>query len=209
MKLPFAAVAVSFVIGLGGGALIGASEAIASPYVATLEEVGSNVVASGNGQIDFSGLTLFDPDVFGSGSTGFVWPNASAIELGDGDFDIYNGAISGPSNFGSGGQVAATSVLLGGVVGLIYADGQIFVPNGYVSDTALAETNIFDNATFASLGLTPGIYKWTWGEGADQSFTIAIDATPLPAALPLFATGAGVIGLLARRRKKRAATLTA
>jgi hypothetical protein len=35
-------------------------------------------------------------------------------------------------------------------------------------------------------------------------FPVAADATPLPAALPLFAGGLGVIGLLARRRKQKA-----
>ena len=33
---------------------------------------------------------------------------------------------------------------------------------------------------------------------------VALTATPLPAALPLFASGFGVIGLLARRRKRKA-----
>jgi hypothetical protein len=44
-------------------------------------------------------------------------------------------------------------------------------------------------------------YKWTWGPGADQSFTIDVVAAPLPAALSLFATGLGVLGLLGWRRK--------
>ena len=38
---------------------------------------------------------------------------------------------------------------------------------------------------------------------------VSVSQTPLPAALPLFAGGLGVIGLLARRRKGKAATVTA
>ena len=36
-----------------------------------------------------------------------------------------------------------------------------------------------------------------------------LTATPLPAALPLFATGLGALGLLGWRRKKKAAALAA
>jgi hypothetical protein len=38
---------------------------------------------------------------------------------------------------------------------------------------------------------------------------VGVDAVPLPAALPLFATGLGVLGLLGWRRKKKAAALAA
>ena len=38
---------------------------------------------------------------------------------------------------------------------------------------------------------------------------VSVNQTPLPAALPLFAGGLGVMGLLARRRKRKAATVGA
>jgi hypothetical protein len=37
-----------------------------------------------------------------------------------------------------------------------------------------------DNQTFSSLGATPGTYEWTWGSGANQSFTFDIEAVPVP-----------------------------
>ena len=46
--------------------------------------------------------------------------------------------------------------------------------------------------------LNPGGFK-----DADMTFMTVVSPTPLPAALPLFATGLGVIGLLSWRRKRK------
>ena len=61
---------------------------------------------------------------------------------------------------------------------------------------------------FASTVLSGGTdeNKQAFGPALDN---VSIAATPLPAALPLFAGGLGVIGLLARRRKRKAAGLIA
>jgi hypothetical protein len=64
------------------------------------------------------------------------------------------------------------------------------------------------NATFASLGITPSTYVWTWGTARDQSFTInAIARKSLRAALPLFAASLGGLGLLGWRRKRKTQAL--
>ena len=39
---------------------------------------------------------------------------------------------------------------------------------------------------------------------AATSLSVSLDPTPLPAALPLFASGLGVLGLLGWRRKRKA-----
>ena len=86
---------------------------------------------------------------------------------------------------------------------------------GYTSRTLLTSSqDIFDNTTLAILGIIPGTYTWTWGGAteADQSFTIdVISSTPLPAALPLFASGLGAMGLCFgwRRKRKNSATIVA
>ena len=43
---------------------------------------------------------------------------------------------------------------------------------GYVSGAALSNSTTYNNVTFASLGVTPGTYVWTWGTGANQNFTL-------------------------------------
>jgi hypothetical protein len=85
--------------------------------------------------------------------------------------DEYHGIFSsGPSVFGSGNFKTATSSSgeVAGVFGLDLTLAEIFVPGGYVSDTALSDTATYASATFARLGHTPGTYTWTWGSGADE-----------------------------------------
>jgi hypothetical protein len=45
------------------------------------------------------------------------------------------------------------------------------------------------------------------GQDAIDGLAFVPDATPLPAALPLFATGLGALGLLGWRRKRKARAL--
>jgi hypothetical protein len=189
---------------VAGVVLLGSAVAAnASPYVVTLEEVGSNVVATGSGNIDLSGLTT---TVATTGFGSVIYPAVGAIVTGAlAGQDYYSGSISGPSAFfGSGSESFATGGS-GDDVGIEAAASFVFLPSLYVSDTLLSDSATYDTATFASLGVTPGTYKWTWGTGADQSFTLEIGTTPLPAALPLFATGLGALGLLGWRRKRKAA----
>ena len=182
--------------------LASAVAANASPYVVTLEEVGSNVVATGSGQIDLTGLSFFISQ--GGYVSGFLVPADKRILTGaGGQVDLYDGSISGPSVFGSGSETIAGSGS-GDNVGL-FGTGFFAVPSGYVSGTSLSDISTYDNTTLASLGATPGTYVWTWGAGADQSFTLEIGTTPLPATLPLFAGGLGFVGYLTRRRKQAVA----
>ena len=61
----------------------------------------------------------------------------------------------------------------------------------------------FDNATFASLGVTPGTYEWTWGTGlANQNFTLIIGGAGVPdGGSTVSLLGFGFLGLAALRRK--------
>ncbi len=71
----------------------------------------------------------------------------------------------------------------------------------------------FDFGTFTIAGgLAAGGFTWFSLEEplTEASFTAQVGSTtPIPAALPLFASGLGALGLIARRRKRKAAAAIA
>lgn len=92
----------------------------------------------------------------------------------------------------------------GDPVGLIvFKDSSVtlVVPVGYVSGSPLSDEAFYVQQNFARLGATPGTYKWTWGEGENQNFTLIIGtpraAIPEPASALLLGTAPA--GLLLAR----------
>jgi hypothetical protein len=73
-------------------------------------------------------------------------------------------AATGPASFGAGGPTNASSN--SGVIFGVEAQNPlgpgIDVPFNHVSGSALSGSSTFDGQTFASLGLTPGTYVYTW-----------------------------------------------
>ena len=151
-------------------------------YIVTLTQVGSNVVATGSGPIDLTGLT-------GDGSFNAVTnPNISgdpaSVTMGPlgAHASVYTGSVpfSGPSTIGSG---LGTNANFGSgdpvqIVNPLFA--VIAVPVGYVSGTPLSSGATYSGQTFATLGVTPGTYEWTWGSGVNQNFTLKIPAAGVP-----------------------------
>jgi PEP-CTERM motif len=197
---------------LGVAILIGSglsSPAARAAFIVTLAQVGSNVVATGSGTIDRTDLHLFES---GFSDTIGIAPFQGAIVIGPASgsaFDGYSG-FEGPTNFGNGGETLTTTGS-GDFVGIGGNFDTLVVPAGYMSGNPLSDTLTYDDATFASLGLIPGSYVWTWGSGADaDSFTIDIGTpVPEPSALTLLGTalaGLFLVGLWANRRDHRART---
>lgn len=169
-------------------------------YVVTLEQVGSNVVATGSGPLDLTGLIFL--------STGSVMsrinPSAGNIVIGPTTGpagDIYFG-VQGPTSFGSGG-VTVPSSGSGDIAGEVA--GTIAVPEAYVSDNPLSSSATWDNASFSSLAVTPGTYEWTWGTGPNQNFTLDIiaAAVPEPSAVSELAVGLAGLALAGLWRRRR------
>jgi hypothetical protein len=155
--------------------LLGATIAAhASPYVVTLEEVESNVVATGSGTIDTTGLSVGAP----SAAYSVIIPTLASIITGASSrTTLLRGPIVGPPNFGSGGQTLP-GVNGGPAIGLIFNLGEIVLPENYTNNSTLKNSAMYGTATFATLGVIPGTYIWTWGPGANQSFTIQVGAAP-------------------------------
>jgi len=152
-------------------------------YTVTLQEVGPDVVATGSGPLDLTGLNL-------SGSFSLNPQIQSCFCQSEGSAWIYTGPTSssvdryfglrGPRSFGSGPFTSA-STGSGDMVGIATTifGTILFVPTGYVSGTALSDMALYGGRTLAGLGVTPGTYVWTWGTGVNQNFTLKT-LTPVP-----------------------------
>jgi hypothetical protein len=202
---------------LGAAMLIGLSAPSAQAgYVVDLTQQGSNVVASGSGAIDLTALRLLG---FNLTASTLLRPSIGSIVTGPAPrrspATDYEGGLTGPANFGNGGLISPSSGS-GDIVGITGRFDGLVAPFDYVSDSPLSDTATYDNQTFMSLGVTPGTYKWTWGNGANQNFTLVIGtavgtAVPEPSTWAMMLLGFAALGLIGYRstgRRRPRATLS-
>ena len=159
-------------------------------FLYTLTEAGSDVVGTGSGTLDI--VDLGSPITASNCNAGF---NASVgLASGGASTGTCTGlfAITGPTSIGFESQIERANTATGDIAAVWGDVQELFVPIGYVSGTSLSNSETFDSETFASLGLTPGTYTWTWGTGQDaDSFTVQIgSAAPEPGTLTLLCLGA-------------------
>ena len=181
-------------------------------YTVTLQQVGPDVVATGSGAIDLTGLTFSKsgflvPQVT-SGANGYgslrtggsitTGPFSSMPQDPRQSVDSYSAALIGPATFGTHSFGVDASSGSGNMVGMGVAgvvgrplDLVIAIPRGYVSGTVLADSATYRGTTLLGLGVTPGTYVWRWGTGANQNFTLQIEA-PVTTNISNFSTRASV-----------------
>jgi len=168
------AVAVPVIL-IGSGLLAPPAQAA---YIVTLAQVGSDVVATGSGTIDLTGVVV---GPLNGSLLAFINPSVGDIFAGPAIFTPvdYYGFVTGPTSFGSGSGAVASSGS-GDLVGI--GEGEdVYVPAGYSSGASLSDSATWDNTTFSMLGVTPGTYVWSWGSGANaDSFTLETVSVPAP-----------------------------
>ena len=183
------------------GALFCVSPARAA-FIVDFAQVGSNVVATGSGSFDLTGLTNYNYS---------AWTNTGTLSLGSGGYvTIGSGSdyswhgFTGPASFGTAEPAdGAASSNTGPMVGISPGFPAIYLPTTYASGASLSDSSTWNGTTLASLGLTPGSSVWTWGSGANaDSLTFVVDPVPEPASIALLATGLAGLGMTIRRRRK-------
>jgi hypothetical protein len=184
-----------------------ASEARAA-YVIDLDQVGSNVVATGRGSFNTYGIDIVSIDrTFGAridSSLGIL----GIGNLDEGSWGVVYSPISGPLSFGSGADAPATSTS-GDITGIFGGSHILVLPLGYgvYGPTILSGTATWDNTTLAALGVSRGSYVWTWGSGGDaDSFTLNVSGgAPESSTWAMMLAGFAGLGFATYRasRKKR------
>lgn len=172
-------------------------------FVATISQVGNDVVLTGSGSFNITGFEKADaaPLPLSGGLIAGEWAAFVNGEDGDSYQSFLSSTIVGPDNFGIGGGYGGVGQ--GDVFGIQGSLGYaIFLDENYVSGSFLSGSSIFADTTLEDLGLTAGVYVWNWGEGVNaDSLTLTI-AVPEPAH---YAIGAGVaaLALVALRRRSK------
>jgi hypothetical protein len=99
--------------------------------------------------------------------------------------DAYTGStFSKPASFGTGGG-QPQDFGSGDFFGVFnITETSLMVPSGYTSGTFISASMTFTGQTISSMNLTPGVYVYSWGLGANaDSLTLTIESpsiTPTP-----------------------------
>jgi hypothetical protein len=162
----------------------------------TMNNVGSDVVASVSGSVNTAGLNLH-----GSG----FWNGAIQPDLGILIVDqptshtvgYWKGLTVSDTSFGTGGTSVASDSFTGNyLAGIDLAQDYVILPWGYVSGTVVSSTATWNDTTLSALGVTEGTYTATYNGGADS---IVVNVVPEPSIFSLLGIVTAV-GFLIRRR---------
>lgn len=178
---------------------------VSAEYIVNVQEVGPNVIATGSGSFDLTALSFVSLGLLPAS----IYGNIGQMAFGNASQAVYKG-FTGPSSFATGASgLTFADTTSGPAVALVAATGYFYLPSAYVSGTTLAaSTDVFNNRSFASLGLVSGSYVYTWGSGATADrFVLNIGnpvaGVPEPASWAMMIAGFGAIGGALRHTRRR------
>ncbi|MDX9912066.1 MAG: hypothetical protein RBS39_09560 [Phycisphaerales bacterium] len=203
---------------LGAIAALMSASAAHADVTFTIVESGANVLVTGTGSFDLTGLTR-TREAYNTGSIGnYTWPQFGGISVGVQTlvdvYDLVSGGYvpfdqTGAEPYGAGGQQGTSpfgdAVWGGDYFGLFITssssgggptlyDYGVFVPTGYQSGTVLDGSVEILDESFASLGMDIGTFVSHYDNN-----TVTIRVVPAPGGAAAFAFG----GVLASRRRRR------
>jgi len=174
-----------FLMGLGLSAL--AVHASAT-YTVFFTESGSNVVATGAGSIDTTGMSFIQGSICGEGIGGTDARTTTCMGAGVAG-NIAPGAILNPVPIGPANVVTLATAGSGDPVFLVGTS--LYLPTGYVSGAQLSSSNTYAGKTLAALGVTAGTYTYNLSSGDKIVVNIGIAELvfPEPASTPVAKVG--------------------
>jgi hypothetical protein len=170
---------LAWIAGLGLSAL--AAPGAQAKFVAIFEEVGSNVEEIGDGTINLTDLGAPGQPVSIRPS---VSPDVGTLVLGAPGRNVTfftGGGITGPGSFGPGAGARAD---VGAGDGIVATSSSIAVPLNYPSGARLSAISYYRDQSYDSLGMTPGVYIWTWGSGFSADSLVLDIVAPTPGNVP-------------------------
>lgn len=156
-----------------------------------IAQSGSDVVMTGRGSIDTTGLLLAPTQTWCGGGLGGIGPAHSIVCTGSGTSWLQAQLVIAPPVWGPGGDIPADA---GSGPPLLMSSSTLYLPAGYTSGQALSNSNTFNNTTLAQLGITVGTYTYTLPSG--DTIVVYAGTTP-PGAAPAAVPTLGELGLAA------------
>ena len=141
---------------------------------------GSNVVVTISGNVDTTALSAGGRGTYPPQYYQDLYANIGWF-FTPGQCDVYYG-ISGPANWipvGANPPGARVNSATGDKFGLYPQNsGQLCLPVNYQSGTPLSGTATFQGQSIGSLGLKPGVYTYTLGNGGPVILTVTVVPPP-------------------------------
>lgn len=163
--------------------------------IVNVSEIGGDVVFSGSGTLNLDALSHISSESW----EGYISPIQGDVLLGSSPasfaqtLEFYSPTISGPSKFGPGNGTLDPIIGDGGtgdrfgMANIVGLGPAVIVPDGYVSGDPLVGSLTFSGTSLATLGVTEGVYVWSWGTGGNaDTFTLNVTAVPEPSAFFLW-----------------------